>query len=309
MHATILRVNNTTGSTAPYSDLMSAYEAAAEGDTIYLEGSVTNYEGTEKHGGIILNKSISIFGPGYYLIENNITGYSQYPATIGKINADGTYGIITIRSSNIVLKGISMYGLTLVGTQNITINRCRIQRTVTLDAATANCVFHQNKMEGGLNANNASNILITNNIMAFPVSLSSSYSIRDLKSSILKYNHIRCYEIRNMENCTLENNLIEYQYIYSSDNNMMGKSNYLGDWRNECLNASTDTPIDSDYRLSDYSALATKDNGKPIGAFGGTDPYVLSGIPNIPVISDLQIPASANKDEGLTVTVKITTEK
>ena len=43
VNATVLRVSNVSGSTAPYSTIEDALAAAAEGDTIMLDASAKDY--------------------------------------------------------------------------------------------------------------------------------------------------------------------------------------------------------------------------------------------------------------------------
>lgn len=54
-NATILRVNNVSGSTAQYSDFEAALDAASDGDTIMLDASNKGYSITY---GKTINKSI-----------------------------------------------------------------------------------------------------------------------------------------------------------------------------------------------------------------------------------------------------------
>lgn len=44
-NAKILRVSNVNGSTAPYSSIKDAHDAAENGDTIVIDGSSANYTG------------------------------------------------------------------------------------------------------------------------------------------------------------------------------------------------------------------------------------------------------------------------
>ena len=59
--AKIWRVNNNVGITADFTTLQNAHNAAASGDTIYVEGSNTSY------GALNCSKQLTIIGPGYFL--------------------------------------------------------------------------------------------------------------------------------------------------------------------------------------------------------------------------------------------------
>ena len=62
-NATILRVSNVNGSTAPYSTIQAAHDAASAGDTIMVDGSNTVYEETE------ISKKLVLVGPGFWINE------------------------------------------------------------------------------------------------------------------------------------------------------------------------------------------------------------------------------------------------
>ncbi len=63
---------------------------------------------------------------------------------------------------------------------------------------------------------------------------------------------------------------------------------------------------DGKYQLKEGSpAKGGGLNGVDCGVFGGSTPYVLSGIPPGPSIYEASAPASAPKGAGLSVTLKI----
>ena len=65
--ATILRVSNVEGNTAPYAKLADAYANAAAGDTIVLDGSPNNY------GDLVVDSvPVTIMGQGYFLLKNGL---------------------------------------------------------------------------------------------------------------------------------------------------------------------------------------------------------------------------------------------
>ena len=66
--------------------------------------------------------------------------------------------------------------------------------------------------------------------------------------------------------------------------------------------------VDNDFTLKEGSpAVGVGENGTDCGAFGGDQPYVLSGIPGVPHIYEAIIPTSASGDSGLKVYLKIKT--
>ena len=67
---------------------------------------------------------------------------------------------------------------------------------------------------------------------------------------------------------------------------------------------------DGQWQLRNGSpAIGAGLGGVDCGMFGGTDPYVLSGIPDIPMITSLYVPSRANPTDGLDVKITIESKK
>ena len=68
---------------------------------------------------------------------------------------------------------------------------------------------------------------------------------------------------------------------------------------------------DGKWKVKDSFTNTNKssDGTTEFGAFGGTTPYVLSGIPDIPHITFFSGPGSATQGSGLKVHLKATTER
>ncbi len=78
MGQTRIRVNNTPGVDADYSDLQEAITNAGEGDVIYIESSGIPYYGTYH----VDEPYITLIGPGYFLNINDSTQANKAPALI-----------------------------------------------------------------------------------------------------------------------------------------------------------------------------------------------------------------------------------
>ena len=63
----------------------------------------------------------------------------------------------------------------------------------------------------------------------------------------------------------------------------------------------SESPDDRFQLFSAGPADGTGENGDDIGMFGGSEPYVISGIPPIPTITDIDVPAFGTIDDGLTI--------
>jgi hypothetical protein len=77
VNATVWRVNNNTSVDADFTSVSAAYSAASPGDTLYIEGSGTNYSTS-----ININKKIIMIGPGFHLDKNDSTQANQNDATL-----------------------------------------------------------------------------------------------------------------------------------------------------------------------------------------------------------------------------------
>jgi hypothetical protein len=58
---------------------------------------------------------------------------------------------------------------------------------------------------------------------------------------------------------------------------------------------------------SNSPAKGSGENGTDAGAFGGDEPYILSGIPSIPSIYQLTVPANVPQGGTLNVQIKAKT--
>ena len=100
MSEIFLRVNNTLGVNAPYTNITDAVAAAGTNDIIQLEGSITNY------GAITITKKVSIVDPGYFLNENSGLQANLNSANFGTI-------ILNTAASGSAIQGLQMSGLQL----------------------------------------------------------------------------------------------------------------------------------------------------------------------------------------------------
>lgn len=295
VQARILRVNNTPGIAVEFTSFQDAYTEAQNGDTLYIEGSATPYL---KYGStFVINKKLTIFGPGYWLVENGIVNYGAANAKMGDLT-----------TLDIKKEGVNIYGLETsiisINASKVVISRCKTGR-INL-GSVSEVSLHQNYIDGNLSGgyDTSSNVTVTNNIII-------ATSIVNFKSCVFNYNHIDCYTASEIYSTTFKNNIVKVGYDFKiSSNCSFDETNYKGDWYLQCLGSDTEFKKDVDYQLRDDSDLLTKDpNGKQIGAFGGNDPYIISGVPNIPLIKEIDVSASANVADGLKVNLVITTNR
>ncbi len=290
---TTRRVNNTgISGTNIYTTLQAAIDAAVAGDVIQVEPSGTAYDG------IILNKNVTIVGPGYFLGPSQNAGLqaNPLPATVNSID---------LRPGG---AGAFVAGLTVtnfyVGASNATVQRCRITNVLYLNttgftgtvAPLTNINIKQNYIYTIANyySANVDNLLITNNIIEQSFSLPTNYNGGFFNNVVLNFIRI--------SNFFIANNYFAYS---ATSSYLVGNGNTL----NNNLSADTAFPttngnkanvplsavfvlgagtvgFDGWYQLKPGTnpARGAGQGGIDVGAFGGNTPYKLGGLPNIPSI-------------------------
>lgn len=291
-NATIFRVSNITGSSAPYSTIAAAHDAASDGDTIMVDSSPNSY------GDITLGKSVVLIGPGYWLIANNIAQEGNNTATIGNLEISG---------EGAVVEGMTISGLANIKASKVIIKRCLLSRDtmgrcITFGAGgTSHCVIHQNYIYGQINTynndtNQTSYLQITNNI--FIGNTASWDLIGKIDNGYIAYNifvHGRI-PLSAVYNTTFEYNIMKTNgAVTGNNNNNTITNNYV--------------PENWGYKTSMYD-VAIRDvylleAGMAYGPFAGNDPYVISGIPAGPYIEDITMPTTVELGSSQEVTVKI----
>lgn len=304
-NATILRVSNVQGSSAPYTSLEAAHDAAASGDTIMVEGSSTTYDN------FTISKPIVLIGPGFFLLENDIMKEAQNPASFYFINvqkdAEGT-----------VIEGVHVRNSLTTEAKHTVVKRCWIFDETSTGGGLAlnarNCVAHQNFV-GNISTRafyvDDYNDQITNNIILGGIgSIGGSYIAYNTFIVDLYYDTDEAED--RLESCfanvitsTIEHNIISRMDIVTNgwndidtnsfnDNFVYGpkKEGQIIGWSRDLIDTqvkeATQTHTEAGY-----------------GAFAGADPYVLSGIPSGPIITDIEMPVSVEMGSKLNVTIKV----
>lgn len=309
--ASIWRVNNVNPN-ANFQTLDAAMDSVAIGDTIYLEGSAVNYELSNP-----ITKSVTIIGPGYFLSENPTTLQYQIPATIK--SASG--GTIRVSADNCVFEGVTF--VPGVGTSylhiagnNITLRRCRFS-SVRIDVSDGtptnhnyyNLTIMQCYLEYGVTLTTQDrmyNALICNNIIPGNNNISGFYSSTIENNTMVGS---QSAAITSNNGCTIRNNFIRQTSSLSTGNTSCNiDSNYVYQGTSDLV-PSAGTSTDGEYQMSPTSPGMTAGMGNSqCGAFGGVTPYILSGLPNIPHIYEIEAPSAGSADSGLPVIIRIMTE-
>ena len=278
-NAGFLRVSNVDAS-APYSTIAAAVNAAAEGDTIMVDGTSVDYEATT------IDKRLVIIGPGYWLRENGISTEMAHAASIQEITTtkDGT-----------VLMGLTVYHNVIVEGAKTVIARCRIGENISIKGGTNNCIVRQNFIKGDVGSGYDHSFYhqITNNVFG-------NVSCKGISESYIAYNTSFDHwgeSFWNSANCTIEKNIFYTEDLNKGDGNTIRSNYYVGELYQ---NITTD---------KDVNAVELPQEAAGYGAFAGEEPYVISGIPAGPMIEEIVVPASVEEGSVMEVTIKLGTAK
>lgn len=321
--AKIWRINNNAGVVADFTDFNSAANAATvlAGDTIHLESSATTYA-----TGSSLTKRLVVIGTGYFLDPSN-TSTPGNPGLQAVIHGS-KLGFLRIGNgaNGSKFMGIGLSGFffnTSASSHNIVIEKCLVESTIFFENASAfdgitirKCFFFSGSSIGGTGGATITNFVVENCIfygnsfINLPNNLSGSANIfrnnSHIESPSSAFVLTNCYIANNIFNstiactftdCTIKNNLFAAS---AATQNLppSATGNQLGvNMANVYVGGSTGS-LDSRTALRPGSpaigagltvgAVVNPD----CGAFGATDPYKLSGIPNIPSIYALTVPVS-----------------
>ena len=298
----LLRVNNTAGVTGPgiFTTLQAAHNAAAVGDIIYLEPSVQSY------GDLQCVKRLTIIGNGYFLGDNPGLQIDTRTAVVGAV----TFGAGSAGSR---ITGCTMVGNFHINTDNIVVERnniqpnCHIGRHFTTGVASGvinQGIIRQNYINSNIlfladAASSVNNILITNNIIGGNIGggIPTAPMSALIKNNVLSTGGSSTFDVVN---CIITNNVMLGGSAYVSagrnntasfnisdntafgtlDNNQAGVSGSL-----VFLGTAT-TSTDGAFQLKPGTnpARGAGEGGADIGPYGGTTPYRLLGIPNVPTV-------------------------
>jgi len=305
------RVNNNPGADPDYATLQAANDGASNGDTIYVEGSPTDYDGAD------ISKKLVIIGPGYFLTDNDSTqAYgiaAKFKSNIN-FNAGSAGSIITgcyINSS------INLY------VNDISIIRCNVQ-SVACNSDINNILILQNYLyQIYTNYSDVTNSVISNNIVTYSISFSSGSGNLQIVNNVCTYDYVSPI---NAYNASIANNIITSPTNGVTVNTGNAINNNIfacpgtdanGNKYNIAManvfvdfSGSLNYSDDAKWKLKTGSpAIGAGVSGVDCGAFGGPTPYVLSGVPNLPHIYEATIPGTAYSNLGLACTIKIKSGK
>ncbi|MCK9422748.1 MAG: hypothetical protein M0Q38_09125 [Bacteroidales bacterium] len=289
VNAKIWRVNNRTGMAADFITAQSAHNGATAGDTLYFEPSAVLY------GDLTCTKKLILVGPGYFLCENPETQALTTSASLGSVIFTSSGGPA---SENSKIMGLDLVSVT-IEVSNIVVERNLIHNDVVVNAGVvSNILVCQNYIGGSVftQATTAppctvNNFMVKNNMITYLYSFPESYFT--IENNIIWNGFI------NVQNATIQNNILIYGTFYPNNNsysyniatdnafgNQNGNQEFIDpDNMFNCYSSCLEFSSDGRWMLKPGSpAIGTGAGGTDCGIFGGANPYVLSGLPAIPAI-------------------------
>jgi len=299
----IIRVNNNAGIDADYTTLQDAHDGATAGDIIYLEFSPASY------GGCTFTKQLTIIGTGYFLTENPMTPQQKAPATVGSL-------YLNAGSEGTILTGLTTSYIYITAS-NIVIRRNKVsQIRLAYLANISNCIIEQNYIDASLSDYSGSSInsIINNNIINLGVYMNSGSSATITNNIFNMSESGGGTDDCSFYNSTVQDNIFYRYTAYTTNtelrNNIFAAAGTDVDGNQYGIDMATvfvgTGSTDGRWQLSASSpALGAALDGGECGAFGGSNPYRLSGLPAIPYIYEAIIPTNGSATNGLPVQIRI----
>jgi hypothetical protein len=331
--AKIWRVNNNTGVAADFTTLSAAHAGAADGDTLYLEGSPYDY------GGATITKRLVILGTGYFLDEHpnsqalvqsskveTITLYTGAAGTV-IMGLDFRANGITVHSHDIVIRK-NKFSNTGNGMHDWTCGTVGLHTLNTNGNIPVNNIIISQNYGLKIDVNYASTgLLITNNYIAYQgasgeATTSHSLSLHTNAIAIIQNNIFRRGRV-SVYNSSVTNNIMVAGTFDGTGNlvsNNIANATQFGatngnksniDMSTVFVGAGSGTASDAQWKLKAGSpALGagyghTAQNPVDAGMFSGYTPYVLAGMPPIPAIYYFENKPVGSDTDPISVTIKV----
>jgi hypothetical protein len=320
--AATFRVNNAPDTAPDYTTIQAAINAAADGDTILIEGSTSNYAPFT-----VLNKRLSLIGPGYGLGANLGTPANKLSATISGGTSYVRTSLASGGSANgtLVMSMFFVAELNLDTCTNVTVARCLFDTgssrlTVTGPSnVITQCYFRGNGacvLSTGSTGTRIENSLLTTPVLfpstgTFTFKNNAMYSV---SNSILFFTFdnnifLNAFTSSGFSNSTFSNNLFAGSVPLSLNGSGNLAYSSITAIMADYLLGSGSPELERRYQLLPLSAANPAYNagtdGTHIGPFGGANPYILSGVPPLPSIDELSVPQFAAPGGNLTIRVKV----
>jgi hypothetical protein len=270
------------------------------------------------YGDLTISKRIAIIGTGYYL------GTGQQATT-----GSATFGNINFKAGaeNAQLMSCAVNAGINIGASQVTVSRCLVGGNINLGFDGSNNVgstgvtVKQCFVRGALGVQSGTNygFSIRNNIVGDQIYLSINFSGEVQNNTITSTSSYGIFvDYVNPSSFVIcKNNISTGFYNYFPQAMLVGNnvlynnqtdlpaSNKVNQTPASIFVGSSAASLDAQYMLSASSpAKGAGEGGTDAGAFGGTEPYVLGGLPTLPVVTELTVPQTAGQNGVLNVRIK-----
>lgn len=301
--AKVRTVNNNAGGPGQFSNLQTALDSSASGDTIYVHGSATSY------GNVTIKKQITLIGTGSNPNKaNTLVSKAGYLYLDTVANISGASGS---RITGFTLNAVYGYA-GAGGSRNVAISRNNFLAGATAILVTGSgWTFENNILVPSIKANNNSNIIIRNNVFN-GAKITNSNQATTLVSNNVFIGTSNATAFTTVSNALVANNIfygsspkgtsvdnntfsnnITYQTSYDTIpfGTNTGSGNFLAKDPE-----FTNVPAKNFSYSDDFTLKATSigknagTDGTDIGIFGGANPFVdMTGAPAIPQLKSMNI--------------------
>lgn len=334
----VFTVNNMPGTASTHKTLQGAVDSAANGSIIYVEPSSQSY------GVVNLNKPVTLIGSGYFLGLNpepftqanlassilttlNVSTGAEGSIITG-LNFSGTFSNSNVRLNLNDVSDISFvrcyFAWDYIWPNQTTLNCAYLQNTSSI--TFRQCYFDCPGQGYVAAPNGVSNILYENNIMTGNVLYLVSPWGAGLAPNSITYRHntfVTRQAEMNFGGSQFFSNIILMDNsggpntgagASAATNNVSNKAIFgAGNITNATIenvllfssNAQILSPDGRMQLKAGSPAAGYGEGGTDAGAFGGTEPYVLSGIPFVPNIYAIQVMQNATSTGGLKLQLKV----
>lgn len=337
--------NNPLGNSSPlvYATAQAAIDASVDGDVIYLEPT-GDFQTGVNYGPMNITKRLTIYGNGYFLNRGNPNlPFDKRPVSVDGITlGDGSafsslVGIacnngITMLDSNITISrclvggaGIYFSGTTTPILKNLA-NNCTVIGCYVGNfeadsygaapyATGKNTTCKNNIITGRVT--NFRNSSFTNNVFSTDGYTTQGYTFTTLENSVAKNNIIDArrntgsYEFVSSVNSsgnTITNNVcVGYSGLPAGSGNINAANpTTTFTVQDPFPQLVSGTSNEQSLKIPNSSVAKTAGEGSTeAGAFGGSTPYVPSGIPPVPLVTSYSNNASAHTNASLTFTIGV----
>lgn len=318
VQADVLRVNNqlpTNHQERIFQSLQEAHNFAQSGDTLMVEGSPIRY------GNLNVSKRLVIIGTGFFLEENFENPGNILLSIVQDIYFDpGSEGSVLLGVSTTINSH-----LITINVGNIMIVRCNFNNfiAITNNRSLTGLVITQNYFNGralSLGANvSLSNIIFSNNIVngSFAPGSGTNINFASVNNNIfMGTGSLAAVNVRseNFRNNIIATNSSSITVNSNNVTNNLTAANQLTENGNQIFDpnqlfvGATGNSTDGQYQIkTDSPYLTAGFQGVEPGIFGGVSPYILSGLPPLPVILNLSVDSFGTQQNGLNVSIKAKT--